>query len=72
MAVVDFNKKMVFLYRDRIGVKPLFYTFWKDRLYFASRLKGLLPARESGQRWIGRALTRFSVLVRHGRREMVC
>ena len=42
MAVVDFNKKMVFLYRDRIGVKPLFYTFWKDRLYFASRLKGLL------------------------------
>lgn len=33
MAVVDFNKKMVFLYRDRIGVKPLFYTFWKDRLY---------------------------------------
>ena len=64
MAVVDFNKKMVFLYRDRIGVKPLFYTFWKDRLYFA--------AREFGQRWIGRALTRFSVLVRHGRREMVC
>lgn len=42
MAVLDLDKKMIFLYRDRMGVKPLFYTFWKDRLYFASRIKGLL------------------------------
>lgn len=42
MAVIDSGKRRICLYRDRIGAKPLFYTFWKERLYFASRIRGLL------------------------------
>lgn len=41
-AVYDEARQQVFLARDRMGVKPLFYALRGDTLYFASELKGLL------------------------------
>ena len=40
-AVLDTNKKEVFLARDHFGVKPLFYTNVHDTLVFASEMKAL-------------------------------
>ncbi|MFW6030259.1 MAG: asparagine synthetase B family protein, partial [Halanaerobiales bacterium] len=41
-AVWDQKREQLFLARDRIGVKPLFYSHKKDRLYFGSELKSIL------------------------------
>jgi asparagine synthase (glutamine-hydrolysing) len=41
-AVWDSNQKKLYLARDRIGVKPLFYTQCSNDFLFASELKGLL------------------------------
>lgn len=42
-AIWDSNKKELFLARDRIGIKPLHYTFLKDGTFlFASEIKSLL------------------------------
>ncbi len=41
-AVWEHNARRLFLARDRMGVKPLFYSLHKDGLLFASELKTLL------------------------------
>ena len=41
-AVWEENSRRLFLARDRIGVKPLFYIQAEDRLLFASEIKTLL------------------------------
>lgn len=42
-AIWDSNKKEIFLARDRIGIKPLHYTFLEDGTFlFASEIKSLL------------------------------
>ncbi len=41
-AVWDEQSKRLFAARDRIGVKPFFYTCQNECLYFASEIKGLL------------------------------
>lgn len=41
-AVYDDTTKQVYLSRDRMGVKPLFYTFLDDTLIFASEVKAIL------------------------------
>ena len=41
-AIYDKKENLLHLVRDRTGEKPLFYTFFKNKLYFASELKALL------------------------------
>lgn len=44
-ALWDTKQRRVFLARDRLGIKPLFYSYEKDhRLVFGSEIKSLLPA----------------------------
>lgn len=41
-AIYDWDKRKVFVARDRLGVKPFFYTFLNDEFLFASEIKGIL------------------------------
>jgi len=41
-AIWDSNKKKLFIARDRLGVKPLFYSLVKNNLLFSSEIKSIL------------------------------
>ncbi len=41
-CVYDSNKKRLFLARDRLGIKPLYYYLDKKKLVFASEIKSIL------------------------------
>ena len=41
-AIYDLTDEVLFLVRDRVGEKPLFYSFDDDNFYFASELKALV------------------------------
>ncbi|MBI4043501.1 MAG: asparagine synthase (glutamine-hydrolyzing) [Candidatus Diapherotrites archaeon] len=45
IALWDANRKQVFLARDRLGIKPLYYYYKDDMLVFASEAKSILQAR---------------------------
>lgn len=40
-AIWDSRKEKLFLFRDRLGVKPLFYAMAEETLVFSSEIKGL-------------------------------
>ena len=45
-ALFDKKKRKVFIARDRLGIKPLFYSLDKDGLIFSSSLKSLTSAKK--------------------------
>lgn len=56
MAIWDRDEQRLFLARDRMGVKPLYYSVCDGELLFASELKSLLA-----HPGVGRRLNRLSV-----------
>lgn len=42
LAIWDCYKKELLLARDRVGIRPLFYTWFENRLVFASEIKSIL------------------------------
>lgn len=44
IALWDAPRRRLLLYRDRVGIAPLFYTLDGDRLVFGSEVKAILPA----------------------------
>jgi len=58
-AIWDKRKQSLFLARDRIGIKPLYYFFDRNRLVFGSELKSILKAGEIPRRIDLQALDNF-------------
>lgn len=46
IAIWDGRERNLWLVRDRIGIKPLYYSFHHGRVTFASEIKALLTDRE--------------------------
>src|SRR5574343_1916516 len=49
-AILDWNKREVFLVRDRMGLKPLVYTTANGGLAFGSLVRSVLPVVPKAQR----------------------
>lgn len=45
-SILDKDKNILFLSRDRLGVKPLYYIHKDDKFIFASEIKALIPFLE--------------------------
>jgi len=58
-AVWDGRDRSVLLARDRLGIKPLFYTDQGDRLLFGSELKAILADPSVRRRICGDALAAY-------------
>ncbi len=41
-AIIDTIKKSIFFARDRLGIKPFYYSYTKNKLYFSSEIKQIL------------------------------
>jgi len=58
-AIWDETRKRLFLSRDRLGVRPLFYTRTSDSFLFASEVKALLACPETDRQLDLQALDQF-------------
>lgn len=58
-AIWDQRRSEVFLARDRLGIKPLYYLFDKTRLIFGSEIKSILQAGDIPKRIDLQALDNF-------------
>ena len=50
LALWDMNQRRLVLTRDRVGIKPLYYTVHNGQLLFASEIKALLTERDVPRR----------------------
>lgn len=66
IALWDSNNCTLILARDRLGIKPLYYSYNKDRLLFGSEIKALLPFPDCPREfdWTAALNTEKKVLVR--------
>lgn len=66
IALWDARCKRLVLARDRVGIRPLYYTRVRDRLYFASEVKALFAVPDVPRRFdlqaLGQIFTYWSVL----------
>lgn len=58
-AIYDSEKESFFLARDRLGIKPLYYTTINGKFYFASEIKALLAVPELKREVNSRALNYY-------------
>jgi len=58
-AIWDLTKKTLFIARDRLGIKPLFYAQYQGRFYFASEMKAILADPSFPRRIDELALTSY-------------
>ena len=58
-AVYDRNSKNMYLFRDRIGIKPLYFSLQGGMLSFASEIKALWRLPWLAKRVSGRALSHY-------------
>ena len=58
-AIWDTKKKKLFLARDRLGVKPLYYSIVNDNLIFSSEIKSILQYDEVERTLNYSALSQF-------------
>src|SRR5467141_205182 len=49
IALWDTNQRQLWLIRDRIGIKPLYYSIHHGRITFASEIKALLEDQEQAR-----------------------
>ncbi|MCW5207897.1 hypothetical protein VU11_04385 [Desulfobulbus sp. US2] len=49
-GLYDIPRKRLLLVRDRIGIKPLYYTYKEGRLLFASEIKAILEDKQVERR----------------------
>ena len=47
IAIFDFHHEEVILARDRLGIKPLFFSDSKDSFAFSSEIKSLIHLSDS-------------------------
>jgi len=46
IVIIDLRQERIFMARDRFGIKPLYYTFYKGRIAFASEMKSIIQFRD--------------------------
>jgi len=59
MAIWDCDSKELYIIRDRVGVKPLYYTVQNETLYFSSEIKALLQIPSFSRRLNHKALSHY-------------
>ncbi|OGV92695.1 asparagine synthase (glutamine-hydrolyzing) [Microgenomates group bacterium RIFCSPLOWO2_01_FULL_47_10] len=68
IAIYDTRRQKLYLARDKMGEKPLYYTQYQDQLYFASELKAVLkltPRRDLNHAVLGEYLSQGFVFAPH-------
>src|SRR5215468_8595019 len=68
-VVWDERQRTLFAARDRFGIKPLFYTCYRDTLYFASEVKALFAAGVPA-RWDAESLYQWAEFGGHQMRTL--